>query len=234
MRVRVLSQYVTASRTNALELGYSGARKHVALQIVMLATEVFVNDGTVAPRERLLEMLAERSQHMRKLHDALRFGDDSLGIPGAHNRAEELDHLLYDEGCLLTDAELCSRVIVVPQTAVRQGLHNALLYFWEQVRHPQPVRVRASLPSVQIEEIIHSAQSPTFPTGASYHVSAMRRNSSQLAFVMDSMHYDISDALHNVGEFFVEAAEGAQDSASTAVLLALIVNLVIILLTYGA
>lgn len=206
----------------------------------MLAKELHINDGVVAPRERIIEVLETKKERMRFVHDALRFGDEEIGLPGADNRAAEMNQLLYDEGCLLTDSELCNEEIVVPQVAVRQGLHNALLYFWEQVRpqidlRREPANIIVAPPSsgCQVEEILHAAKSTSTPPPPSYHIAAMRRNSSQLSFVMDSMHYDITDALHNAGEYFVGAAEDAQTSASTAVLLALLTNLLILLLTYG-
>lgn len=117
-----------------MELTAGGERKYLCFVLALLSRELFVNDDFLAPRPEVIEQLRTGIREMRQVHHDVRFGNSALGLPGADNRDVTHDALLYEPGCMLHDVQMCSLPLVTPSTAVRQGLHKALLYFWEQVR----------------------------------------------------------------------------------------------------
>eukprot|EP00741_Cyanophora_paradoxa_P011966 tig00020572_g11562.t1 len=122
-----------AGKGFASELEAAGQRRYLAREIYFLSRELYINDGLFGPREAIFARLRQSAEDLRTVQAGLKFGNSSLRLPGADKRYKPQDQIMYDAGCLRTDAALCTPDRVADLELVNNGLDLLVAQFVDLV-----------------------------------------------------------------------------------------------------
>ena len=134
-------------------LNYADARLSAAVRAVMWCGEILSDEFPFRTPEQLRTSLDQTATNLRAYHQAVKFGDSSLGIPASVGQDPEQDRLIYRRRCddlssitcLSLDAtvsryiELIRRVTSIPQSSISLGFSTIQEIEFLQENHLTPL-----------------------------------------------------------------------------------------------
>eukprot|EP00741_Cyanophora_paradoxa_P002615 tig00000615_g2537.t1 len=98
-----------------------------------LAARSFINDDLIMPFKELKARLAARMLELRTIHAGLKYGNETMGLPGQNNRYPKLDALMYMPSCLLADQAACDALPLTRRDAYNYGVDNLVAVFLDKI-----------------------------------------------------------------------------------------------------
>eukprot|EP00741_Cyanophora_paradoxa_P019772 tig00021168_g19083.t1 len=125
--------FMDQGKTASMEIKYGGTRRAVVRELAFLSRELFINDDLIMPFKELKSRLESRMYELRSIHAGLKYGNETLGLPGQNNRYQKLDNLMYMPSCLLDNQAACNALSLERKDAYNYGVDNLVAVFLDKV-----------------------------------------------------------------------------------------------------
>eukprot|EP00741_Cyanophora_paradoxa_P019787 tig00021168_g19097.t1 len=125
--------FMDQGKTASMEIKYGGTRRAVVRELAFLSRELFINDDLIMPFKELKSRLESRMLELRTIHAGLKYGNETMGLPGQNNRYQKLDDLMYLPSCLLDNQAACDALSPERKDAYNYGVDNLVAVFLDKV-----------------------------------------------------------------------------------------------------
>eukprot|EP00741_Cyanophora_paradoxa_P019774 tig00021168_g19085.t1 len=125
--------FMDQGKTASMEIKYGGTRRAVVRELAFLSRELFINDDLIMPFKELKVRLEARMLELRTIHAGLKYGNETMGLPGQNNRYQKLDDLMYLPSCLLDNQAACNALSPERKDAYNYGVDNLVAVFLDKV-----------------------------------------------------------------------------------------------------